>query len=48
MSHTERANYPPDLTDEHWQIIRKLLPPNSTPFRKSIDAQGDLGESVPA
>jgi putative transposase len=26
MSHTERANYPTDLTDEQWLILRKLLP----------------------
>ena len=26
MSHTERANYPTDLTDEQWQILCKLLP----------------------
>jgi putative transposase len=26
MSHTEPANYPTDLTDEQWQILRKLLP----------------------
>jgi putative transposase len=26
MSHTERTNYPTDLTDEQWQILRKLLP----------------------
>jgi putative transposase len=26
MSHTERAKYLTDLTDEQWQIIRKLLP----------------------
>ena len=26
MSHTEQANYPTDLSDEQWQILRKLLP----------------------
>jgi putative transposase len=26
MSHTERENYPTDLTDEQWQILRRLLP----------------------
>jgi len=26
MSQTEQANYPTDLTDEQWQILRKLLP----------------------
>ncbi len=26
MSHTERAKYLTDLTDEQWQILRKLLP----------------------
>jgi putative transposase len=26
MSHTGRANYPTDLTDEQWQILHKLLP----------------------
>ena len=26
MSHTERAKYRTDLTDEQWQILRKLLP----------------------
>lgn len=26
MSHTEQAKYPTDLTDEQWQILRKLLP----------------------
>jgi putative transposase len=26
MSHTERAKYLTDLTDEQWQIVRKLLP----------------------
>jgi len=26
MSHTEQANYPTDVTDEQWQILRKLLP----------------------
>ena len=26
MSHTERAKYPTDLTDQQWQILRKLLP----------------------
>jgi putative transposase len=26
MSQTERENYPTDLTDEQWQILRKLLP----------------------
>jgi putative transposase len=26
MSHTEQANYPTDLTDEQWQILRKPLP----------------------
>ena len=26
MSHTEQANYPTDLTDEQWQILRRLLP----------------------
>jgi putative transposase len=29
MSHTERAKYLTDLTDEQWQIVRKLLPPRS-------------------
>jgi len=29
MSQTERAEYPTDLTDEQWQIVRKLLPPPS-------------------
>ena len=29
MSHTERAKYLTDLTDEQWQIIRALLPPPS-------------------
>jgi putative transposase len=29
MSHTERANYPKDLTDEQWQTIGKLQPPPS-------------------
>jgi hypothetical protein len=27
MSPAERADYPTDLTDDQWQIIRKLLPP---------------------
>lgn len=26
MSHTEPTNYPTDLTDEQWKILRKLLP----------------------
>lgn len=26
MSHTEQAKYPTDLSDEQWQILRKLLP----------------------
>jgi putative transposase len=26
MSHAEQANYPTDLTDEQWQILRPLLP----------------------
>jgi putative transposase len=26
MSHTEPTNYPTDLTDEQWQILRRLLP----------------------
>jgi putative transposase len=26
MSHVEPANYPTDLTDEQWQVLRKLLP----------------------
>jgi putative transposase len=26
MSHTERSNYPTDLTDQQWQILRKFLP----------------------
>lgn len=26
MSHAELANYPTDLTDKQWQILRKLLP----------------------
>ena len=26
MSHTERAKYLTDLTDEQWQFLRKLLP----------------------
>lgn len=29
MSHTEPTNYPTDLTDDQWQILRKLLPPPS-------------------
>jgi len=29
MSHTERAKYLTDLTDEQWQILRKLLPERS-------------------
>jgi putative transposase len=29
MSQTERANYPTDLTDDQWQILRKLLPRRS-------------------
>src|SRR5262245_18314308 len=29
MFHTERANYPTDLSDEQWQILRKLLPERS-------------------
>ena len=29
MSHTELAKYPTDLTDEQWQILRKLLPQSS-------------------
>jgi putative transposase len=29
VSHTERAKYLTDLTDEQWQILRKLLPPRS-------------------
>jgi transposase len=31
MSHTERAKYLTDLTDEQWQILRKLLPQPSRP-----------------
>ena len=46
MPHTERANYPADLTDEKWQIIRKLLRPNSTPFKKAIDAHGSASISI--
>src|SRR5262245_26826288 len=30
MSHTELSNYPTDLTDEQWQILRKLLPQRSS------------------
>ena len=30
MSHTEPSNYPTDLTDEQWQILRKLLPHRSS------------------
>jgi len=30
MSHAEQANYPTDLTDEQWQILRKLLPQPSS------------------
>jgi len=30
MSHTERKNYPTDVTDEQWQILRKLLPQPSS------------------
>jgi putative transposase len=26
MSHTEQTNYPTDLSDDQWQILRKLLP----------------------
>ena len=26
MSKTELTNYPTDLTDEQWQVLRKLLP----------------------
>jgi len=26
MSHTEQAKYPTDLSDEQWQILRRLLP----------------------
>ena len=29
MSHTEQAKYPTDVTDEQWQILRRLLPPPS-------------------
>jgi putative transposase len=29
MSHAELTKYPTDLTDEQWQILRKLLPPPS-------------------
>lgn len=29
MSHTGPTNYPTDLTDEQWKILRKLLPPPS-------------------
>jgi putative transposase len=31
MSHTERAKYLTDLTDEQWQILRRPLPPCSRP-----------------
>jgi len=29
MSHTEQRNYPTDLTNEQWQILRKFLPQRS-------------------
>jgi putative transposase len=29
VSHTELSNYPTDVTDEQWQILRKLLPRHS-------------------
>src|SRR4029453_817884 len=29
MPHSGPANYPTDLSDEQWQILRKLLPPPS-------------------
>ncbi len=32
-----RTNYPSDLTDEQWQIIRKLLPKPAKRGRKPID-----------
>ena len=32
-----RTNYPSDLTDEQWQIIRRLLPRRSKRGRKPID-----------
>jgi putative transposase len=32
-----RANYPSDLTDEQWQVIKKVLPKPSKRGRKPID-----------
>jgi hypothetical protein len=33
----DRTNYPSDVTDEQWQIIRKLLPPKKPRGRRPID-----------
>lgn len=32
-----RTNYPSDLTDEQWQIVKKLLPKPAKRGRKPID-----------
>jgi putative transposase len=33
----DRTNYPSDVTDEQWQIIRKLLPPKKKRGRPPVD-----------
>jgi len=33
----DRTNYPSDLTDEQWQIIKRLLPPKSNRGRRPVD-----------
>lgn len=33
----ERAHYPSDMTDEQWQIIRKVLPPTKRRGRPPVD-----------
>lgn len=45
MSHAEQTNYPTDLTDEQWKILRKLLPqpshrgaPRTICRRRVVDA----------
>ena len=42
MSHTERAKYLTDLTDEQWQILRKLLP---QPSRRGLPRRSAVAPS---
>ena len=38
----EGRNYPSDVSDEQWEILRRLLPPQAKRGRKPLDRRAVL------